>query len=158
MLPKKLQLWADLAHLGFSLSTEYFAHFQPQQLTQQIITRVFQSKSSTTTLPIYLVNLLISNSLDLKREKKINNVYHFENFCDKICLVILNDLPKKECFNLQNVLFFLLDKGFIHHHPKPFVIHGQIFPWEFHKKKWMMDCSKTFLINVETLQNSKKHT
>ena len=27
MLPKKLQLWADLAHLGFSLSTEYFAHF-----------------------------------------------------------------------------------------------------------------------------------
>jgi hypothetical protein len=23
MLPKKLQLWADLAHLGFSLSTEY---------------------------------------------------------------------------------------------------------------------------------------
>ena len=85
--------------------------------TWQIITRVFQSKSSPTTLPIYLVKLLISNSIDLKREKKINNVYHFENFCDKICLVILNDLPKKECFNLQNVLFFLLDKGFIHHHP-----------------------------------------
>ena len=62
-------------------------------------------------------------------------MYHFENFCDKICLVILNDLPKKECFNLQNVLFFLLDKGFIHHHSKPFVIHGQIFPWEFQKKE-----------------------